>query len=298
MTEPASRFDPDSLAQLEPIDLVARNVVAGFLRGHHRSEHFGSSDEFAEHRPYAPGDDTRFIDWRAYARTDRYVVRQYEDETNARAVLVVDASASMAYGSSGLTKLRWATCLAASLGYLFNLQRDAVGLAVVDDDVRDYVPPKATADHLNEIFRRLEELEGRGRTAVGESLERVAEIAPRSSIAIVISDLIDDAAAVLRGLVALRERRSEVIVFHLMDSSELDLPTRQWTVFRDPEEPGVEHRLDARRLAGIYRANLDHHRDVLRSGCAAAHIDYVWATTDAPFVPTLADYLALRRRTR
>lgn len=289
-------LDPQAIAQLEPLELVARTIARGFLRGHHRSAAKGSSDVFAEHRFYAPGDDPRFLDWRAWARTDRYFVRQYEDETNLQAVLVVDASRSMAFDASGVSKLRYASCLAAAIGYLLGGQRDAVGLAIAGDDVRHWMAPKASPGHLSGLFSTLDRIEGAGETALGTSLLRVAELVRRRSIVFIFSDLIDDAGAILRGLAALGDRNCEAVVFHIMDPAELELPFRHWTVFRDPERPNVRVRLDARRLGAVYRENVARHRESLRRGCEAARIDYVWTPTDESFVETLARYLLLRPR--
>lgn len=289
-------LDPHAIAQLEPLELVAKTIASGFLRGHHRSAAKGSSDVFAEHRVYAPGDDPRFLDWRAWARTDRFFVRQYEDETNLHAVLLIDASASMAHSYGQISKLRYAACLAAAIGYLLGGQRDAVGLAVVDSELRQWVEPKASPGHLSGVLRMLDDLEGRGETAIGNVLLRTAELIRRRSLVFLFSDLIDDASSVLRGLAAIGERQCEAVVFHVMDPAELELPFRHWTVFRDPERPGLRVRLDARRLKSVYRDNVRRHRETLRRGCEAARIDYIWTPTDEPFVGTLARYLLLRPR--
>lgn len=289
---------PTTVAQLERLDIVSRRVVDGFLRGHHPSPAKGSSIEFAEHRPYVPGDEVRQIDWRAYARTDRFYLREFEDETNVRAFLLVDTSASMGFSSAGPSKLRYAACLAAAFGYLLQSQGDAVGLILADLDVREFIPPRTTAENLAGIFSAMEAMQPRGKTALGPLLRRVAERVPCRSMLLVFSDFIDDPREALRGLAHLRERKCEVLAFQILDRAELELPFRTWMVFQDPEDPDVEIKLDARQARDLYLRNLEEHCEVLRKGCAAQEIDFVPVETREPFELCLARYVSLRSRGR
>ncbi len=294
MSELRDFLDPRQVAQLEKLQIVARRVVEGFLRGFHRSPAKGTSLEYAENRPYVPGDDLRRLDWRGVAKTDRYYVRQFEDETNLRATLVIDASASMQFGSNDLTKLRYVTCLAAALGYLLHEQRDAVGLALVDGDNRSFEPCKSTAEHLAGLFDTMDRIEARGETRFQDLLPRLAERVPRKSLVVLLSDLLDDSETVLSGLAQLRQRGAEVLVFHVMDPAELELLFDSWMVFRDPERPASELRLDAREMREIYLENLEEHRRALRRGCASSGIDYLFLDTSEPFESALAKFLHLR----
>ena len=204
----------------------------------------------------------------------------------------------MEFGSTGVSKLRYASCLAAALGYILLGQHDAVGLTVVDSTLRRHVPPRATAEHLAGIFSAMEETEARGTTALGTVLHRLAERAHPRSLCLVLSDLLDDPEKILAGLTHLRHCQSEVIVFHILDPAEVELPFTSWMIFRDPENPEVEMRLDARQVREMYRENLKEHGDQLRKGCTAAAIDYVPVETREPFETSLAGYLQARSRYR
>ena len=289
-------LDPVAAARLGHLELVARTLVEGFIKGLHFSAAKGSSIEFAAHRPYVPGDEIRHIDWKTFARSDRFFLKEYEDETNVRAALVVDTSGSMGFGSGELPKFRYACCLAAALGYLLLGQRDAVGLVLAGSGIERYVPPKSTPQHLRGIFAALEAAHPRGETNLAGCLDKLAERLPRRSFAIVLSDCIDDPRAVLRSIAHLRHRHSEVILFHILDPAEEEFPFTGWTVFRDVENPAVRVRLDARQVREIYRENLASHLEILRKGCAAAGVDYSLMSTKKPFELSLATYLDARER--
>jgi len=298
MAELRDFLDPREVAQLEKLQVVARRIVDGFLRGIHRSPAKGSSLEYAENRPYVPGDDLRHLDWRSYAKTDRFYLKQFEDETNLRVTVALDASGSMSFGSTGVTKLRYASCLAAAIGYLLLEQRDAVGLAVFDEDLRKFVPPRATAENLAGIFDTMETLEPRGETDFGCALPRLAErITPRSLV-VLISDLLADPPGILTGVSQLRQRGCVVITLHVMDPAELELPFDSWMVFRDLENSSVEMRLDARDMREIYLEHLAEHREAVRSGCSAAGVDYLFLDVREPFEVALGRFLHLRSRRR
>jgi len=295
MSIPRDLLDPRALARIGSLELIARNVVEGFLRGLHRSPFKGSSVEFAEHRPYVPGDEISHIDWRAYAKTNRFYLKEYEDETNLRATIVLDGSASMAFGSRGLTKFRYAQCLAAALGFLLVRELDAVGLAVFDSELRRTVPPKASVAHLSGIFAELERAAPGGETDIGRVLAAAADRVRRRGMAILISDLLDDPRAILKGLARFRHRHCEVLVFHIIDPAEVEFPFTNWAVFRDLERPSLRVRLDARSIREVYRKNLEAHLTALRKGCGSTNIDYCLLETTAPFDLALVRYLATRR---
>src|SRR5437867_5709690 len=274
MTELREYLDPEAVARLGKLEIIARTLVEGFIKGLHFSAAKGSSIEFAEHRPYVPGDEIRHVDWRAFGKTDRYYLKEYEDETNVRALLFLDVSGSMGFSSGQISKLRYATCLGAALGYLLLGQRDAVGLAVAGSSLRRYVPPKATPQHLRGIFAILDGAEAQGKAHLPDGLHRIAGRLHSRSFVIVLSDLLDDPRAVLKSLAHLRHRRSEVLLIHILDPAEEELPFTNWTIFRDSEDPGFRLRLDARQVAAIYRENLAEHLDLLRKGCAALGVEY------------------------
>jgi uncharacterized protein (DUF58 family) len=295
MPVPRDLLDLRALARLGRLELIAREVVEGFLRGLHRSPFKGSSVEFAEHRPYVSGDEIARIDWRTYARTDRYYLKEYEDETNLRATLVLDGSASMDFGTGGITKFRYAQCLAASLGLLLVKELDAVGLLVFDARVRRYVPPKASAAHLGGIYQELEKTAPAGETDLGRVLRAAADRVRRRGLAVVISDFLDDPRAILKGLSRFRHRHCEVLALHVIDPAEVEFPFSNWAVFRDLEPPGARIRLDARQVRATYLKNLEAHLLQLRKGCGSMNIDYCLLDTRAPFDQGLSRYLAVRR---
>lgn len=296
MTELRDYLDPAAVARLGKLEIVARTLVEGFIKGLHFSAAKGSSIEFAEHRPYVPGDEIRLVDWRAFGKTDRFYLKEYEDETNLRAVLFVDASGSMGFRSGEVSKLRYASCLAAALGYLLLGQRDAVGLAVAGSSVRRYVPPKATPQHLRGIFAILEATQAEGKTSLPDCLHRIAGRIHSRSFVVVLSDLLDDPRAVLKSLAHLRHRRTEVLLFHILDPAEEEFPFTNWTVFQDSEDRSSRLRLDARQVAEIYRENLAEHLEVLRKGCVALGVEYARVNTRTPFEISLATYLDARER--
>src|SRR5687767_2411614 len=214
-------LDPAVLARLGTLELRARTIVEGFLTGLHRSPFKGFSVEFAEYRQYMPGDDIASIDWKVYARTDRYYVKKFEEETNLDCYLLVDVSASMGYGSRGITKLQYASVLAASLAYLMNRQRDAVALTTFDDAIVTMVPPSARASHLRSILVTLDRIALGNKTDVSKPLHSMADAIGKRGMVVLISDLLDEPERVIDGLRHFRFRGTDVIVFHVMDPAEL-----------------------------------------------------------------------------
>ncbi len=288
---------PEVVAKLRSIDLKARLVVEGFLAGLHRSPYKGFSVEFSEHRPYMPGDEPKRIDWQVYGRTDRFFVREYEEETNLRAYLVVDSSGSMGYSAAGISKLEYASYLAAGLTYLLLHQKDSTGLAVFTDRVETYVPPRSSPAHLSVLLRHLDRLRPGGDTDLAVTFHSLAERIKRRGLIIIFSDLWDDQAEVLSALRHFRHRKHEVLVFHIVDPDERDFAWRTPVVMRDMESD-EELTLDPRVVGGEYRRAFADHCRRFERGCREGLVDYHRITTDTPFDRALFAYLEKRRRLR
>lgn len=290
-------FDPSELVRYGGLTLVARATVEGFLSGIHRSPFKGFSAEFAEHRQYFPGDELRRVDWRAYGKTDRFFVKEYEEETNLKAFLVVDASGSMRYrGKQSATKFEYAQRVAASLAYLMLAQLDAVGLVVHDTRIRQVTPPRASSKHLLALLRDLEKVQPGGETALAPVWRDLAVThLRRRSLVVLISDCFDDPVHLSRALRYLRHRKHEVLMFHVLAPEEIDFPFHNPTRFRDLEHAGVEVRADAQRLREEYRANFERYRQELSRTAHDLQVDYHLIRTDEPIDRTLAAYLARRR---
>lgn len=294
----ADRLDPADLAALGNLEFVARSVVEGFLIGLHRSPHRGFSVEFAENRPYVPGDDIRHVDWRMYARSDRYYVKQYEEETNLRAYLAVDVSGSMDWTSAPgrlISKLDYARLLTASLAHLLLRQGDAVGLLAFDDRIRLRLQPRSTRRHLGSLLGSLVRLRGSGTTDAGGAVREVALRMRRRGLVVLISDLLVEPGQTLRALHFLRHRGHEVLVFHLMDPGERDLPQSGDAVFFDPEDE-TEIRTDSVGLRPEYRKAVEEAVRAWRQECRRMGADYHLFTTDTPLGTLLGEYLEKRAR--
>ena len=232
-------FDPQGLARVGHMELVARQVVEGFLTGRHRSPYHGFSVEYLDHRAYTPGDDLRSLDWKILARTGKYYSKLFQDETNLRAHILLDCSRSMAFRSGKLSKLTYGSYLAAALTYLLLRQNDAVGLVMFDRQIRRQLPPRARPTQFRRVLDLLEHAATGGDTDVGTILHQVAERTRQRGLIILISDLIDDEAAIASGLQHFRHRHHEVIVFHVLDDAELTFPYDRLTQFKDMEGSGT-----------------------------------------------------------
>lgn len=297
----ANLLDPKLLAKLGTTQLRARAVVEGLLSGMHRSPHQGQSVEFSEHKLYAPGDELRHIDWKAFGKVDRYYVKQFEHETNLRAFLLVDASASMSYrGGDGLSKLDYAKTLAASLSYLLVRQQDAVGLAIASraeesKGVAHWLPPRASMGHFPAILSRLEALEAEGTTDLAAAADWVAERARRRAAIFVFSDLLDFQPGAVERLADLRRMKNEVTVFHLLDPHELEFPFDDATRFEGMEgEDAIE--LDPRSIRESYLEEIGALCARVKATCRDADVEYELVRTDAPFDRLLLRWLAARER--
>src|SRR5688572_29329296 len=256
MPSPALHFDPTSLAKYGHLALVARNLVEGFLTGVHKSPYKGFSVEFAEHRQYYPGDEIRHIDWRAYGKTDRYYVKEYEEETNLKAHLLVDASGSMAYRGRHASKFQYAQYVAASLAYLMLHQRDAVGLVTHDTRLRQMIPARANPKHLLRIIRTLEQTRTGGETELAPIWHDLAgHQFRRRGMVVILSDCFDDVDRLLKALQHFRHKRHEVLLFHLLAPEEIEFPFGRMTQFRNLEVSGHKLLVDPYRLRNEYLKN-------------------------------------------
>lgn len=293
---PATRFiEPNVLSRISNMELLARSVVEGFVAGLHRSPYKGFSVEFMSYRPYIPGDDLMHLDWKLFARTDRYYIKEFEDETNTSLSVLLDVSGSMEYASNGITKREYASYLAASLVYLVIRQRDAAGITFFDDKVIEHIPPRSTTGHLHTILQRLEATEAGARTEVGKPLHELAERHRKRGFVILISDLLDDPAAILDGLRHFRYRGHEVIVFHIMDPRELDFDFSDLMEFEDMET-GEKLLVAAEATRQGYLDNLERFKQTLRRECGLMGIDYELLPTNRPLDFALFEYLAARAR--
>ncbi len=292
-----SLLDPAVLARLGTLKLRVRAVTEGILSGLHRSPHHGQSVEFAEHKEYAPGDDVRRIDWKAYGKFDKYYVKQFEQETNLRCYLVVDASGSMGWkGAEGrLTKLEYAASLAASLAYLLVRQADAAGLVLVGDEVVRAIPPAASAGHLAPLLEALEQARPAGETRLAAAVDWIVEHAPRRAAVVVLTDLFDRDEKALRRLAQLARRKHEVTLFHVLDPAELEFPFEEPTLFLSTEDDrSVEaHGRDIRK--GYLEVMGDWLAQVKREA-AEQDLDYALCRTDRPLDEVLLPFLARRER--
>jgi uncharacterized protein (DUF58 family) len=289
-------LDPLILAKVRGLELQARLTVEGFLSGMHKSPYHGFSVEFAQHREYVPGDDIKHVDWKVYGRTERYFLKQYEEETNLACWLLLDVSDSMRYASGPVSKYDYACMAAAALAYLVLHQQDHVGLATFDDQVRKFVRSSSQPSHLKEIVKILNGGAGRAKTHLGPIFHDLAERITRRGLIVILSDFLDDVPMVLAGLRHLRYKRHEVVVFHILDRAEVDFPFQEATLFRGLEQY-PEMLTDPRALRRTYLAEVQGFIEELRRGCRELNLDYVHLRTDSNLGVVLSSYLA-RRLTR
>jgi uncharacterized protein (DUF58 family) len=290
-------LDPEVLARVGFSPLLARVVVEGFLSGLHKSPFHGFSVEFADHREYVPGDDLKYLDWPLFARTDQYYIKRFEEETNLRCHLILDCSASMAYGTGRFTKWDYSCFLASCLAYLMLRQQDATGLSLVGARPGLLVPPRARRQHLRTLMRALVQQEPNGQTDLPNSLRGVLRGIKRRGLVVVISDLLDEPAATLKSIRLFASHRHEVIVFHVLDGMERDFAFEGATQFRDLET-GQELEIDPVASRAQYLARLAEAEAIFSKGLSDAGIDYHRIDTRQPYDEALSAYLARRSRVR
>jgi uncharacterized protein (DUF58 family) len=287
-------LDPEVVNSLGYLEIISTQIVEGLLSGKHRSPFLGSSVEFAQHRPYNVGDEIRKIYWRAYGKSDRYYVKEFEEETNLQVMVVVDASGSMAYGMGTLTKWRYAQMTAACLARLMLRQRDTVGLTVLDTGMREYIPPRSRPSHLHVILDTLTRTQPGGETSLGNLLKDLAVRVRRRGMIIICSDCFDDVDSILTALRHLRLRGHEVLLFHIMAPEELSFSFQNWSRFESLEIAGERIDLDPALIRKHYLSELETFLNRLRQGCGEAECEYLPLVTNRPLGESLAYYIARR----
>jgi uncharacterized protein (DUF58 family) len=296
-SEPERRrlLDASVIARLSRMDVRARAVVEGFVAGLHKSPYKGFSVEFAEHRQYMPGDPPKTIDWKVYGKSDRFYVKEFEEETNLRAHLVLDGSASMGFTSGGISKFDYSRYLAAALAYLMIRQQDSVGLLLFDASIRRFIPARSAAKHLHVLLTELESARPASTTGLASTLHRLAERVKRRGLMVLMSDLFDDQDAVLRALRHFRHKRHEVVVFHVLDANERSFDFPREALFRDLETQD-EMLVRPWELRGEYRKAIGEWIERYRRGCREIGVDYVPMNTETPYDAALLAYLEKRSR--
>ena len=291
MTQDYRRFLlPEELSRISRLEVRARHVVEGFLSGLHRSPYYGQSVEFVQHREYVPGDDVRRVDWKVWSKTDKYYIKQYEEDTNLRTTLVMDLSESMQFGSGAMTKYEYGCTIAAALTYLLLKQQDAVGLVAFDEQIRSRVPPRSKRTHLNAILAALDAETPAQKTDIYAVLRQVAEEQALKGMVVIISDLFVEREGLFRGLRLLRHRGHDVLLLHVLDDQELDFDYSGTTLFDGMEERG-ELVCDPRALRNSYLSAVNTFLEGLRRHCANNVIDYHTIRTSEHLDAALAHYL-------
>ena len=296
MQESLKYLQPAVVAQLANMELRARLVVEGFITGLHKSPYHGFSVEFTEHRQYMPGDEIKHIDWKAYGKTDRFYIKQFEEETNLKSYVIVDASRSMDYASKGnLKKFEYASYIAAALSYMMIEQRDAVGLTLFDEGIRVSLPPRAARSYLKEILKELESAQPTKKTGTSASLHLIAEQIKRRGLVIVLSDLFDIPESVMTALKHFRHRGHEVVVMQILDPLERSFAFDGDAIFKDLETQ-EELMTQPWHIQKAYQQSMQEFLDFYKRQCRNNNIDYVLLDTSTPFDKALFEYLNKRKR--
>jgi uncharacterized protein (DUF58 family) len=295
--DPRRFLHPETIARISQLDLRARHVVEGFISGMHRSPFFGHSVEFVQHREYTIGDDIRHLDWKVWSKTDRFYIKQFEEETNLRCTIVVDVSNSMHYGRGALNKYNYGCTIAACIAYMLLRQQDSCGLITFDENVRQVVPARSQNTHIDALCKAMNVSKPKDKTDVEKILAQVAEKATSRGMIVVVSDLLVDREPLFRGLEMLRHRRHDVLVFHVMDQDELTFPFAGTTRFEGMEEI-VQLTCDPRALRDGYIEALEEYLVEVRRGCARQGIDYSLVHTAEYLDAVLSKFLHHRMALR
>ena len=295
MSDSLNFLDPKVLAGLHNLELRARVVVEGFLAGLHKSPHRGFSVEFNDYRHYQRGDDMRHVDWRLYARSGKLYIKQYEDETNVRCMILLDTSASMAYTSGGMSKLDYGITLASALAYFIARQRDAVGLVTFDDEIREYLPAKTRQLHLMRILRALSRVQAGQQTDVVKPLTDLASSLKKKSMVILISDMLDDEERIINTLTNLRAMGNDIITFHIMDDAELNFPFNEASEFIDMEN-SESYITSPAAIRKAYLKNINEFLAYCKKQCQTSGIDYCLMNTREPLDQALSSYITKRSK--
>lgn len=294
-SRPGQFLDPAALMRIKNLELRAKLVVEGFLSGMHRSPYHGFSVEFTEYREYTPGDDLRYLDWRLFARRDRYYIKRYEDETNLRCYLLTDLSRSMGYGSLEYDKATYAKTVAATIAYFMSLQRDAVGLVTFDDAIQEFLPARFRPGHMHRLLVALERSPGGASTDLAAPLDQIAKTSRKRGLIVLISDLLAPPETLDKHLGYLRSQGHEVVVLRILDPTELDFPFDQAAMFYDVES-GRELYVDPEVIRQNYLERFRAHADALRNVCQQLGVDLFDLPTNVPLEMALFDLLNSRLR--
>jgi len=295
--DPRRFLHPQTIARINSLEVRAQQIVEGYISGLHRSPFFGHSVEFRQHREYVPGDDIRHLDWKAWSKTDKFYIKQYEAETNTRTQIVVDVSESMHYGRGDLNKYEYACTAAACLSYLLMRQQDSAGLIAFDSDIRQTLPARASQSHLDAITKTLHVSKPKEKTDIAKILRRVAEATPQRGMVVIFSDFLVDREPLIKGLEMLRHRRQDVMVFHILDDDEVAFPFSGTTRFEGLEE--LPHLLcDPRALRDGYLEALEEYLVEVRRGCSKLGIDYTLVKTSDYLDAVLSKFLHQRMAVR
>ncbi len=296
MKEYRKYLDPDTIAQLGNIELKARMVVEGFITGMHRSPYHGFSVEFSQHRQYRPGDEIRFLDWRVYARSGRYYIKEFEEETNLRCMLAIDSSASMRFASDGrISKFEYSCYLAAALAMLMIQQRDAVGLTLYNEKIDTFLPPNSKPSFISQILSALENAMPHDKTGTAESLELLAERIKRRGLVILFSDFFDNVDSIVNALRHLRHKKHEVLLFHILDPREIDFDFGRAANFIDLET-GEQMVTQPYQIRKGYADTMQNFIKNIRKECIHHNVDYNLISTQTPFDKALMDYVLKRSK--
>ena len=295
---PESLLDPRALRRISNLELVARRVVEGAYSGLHHSPFHGFSTDFLQHRSYVAGDDLRHLDWKLFGKTDRHYVREYEDDTNLRATIVLDASGSMDYASEEISKLHYAVRLAAAFAYLLVAQHDAVGLVVCDRAIRKRLPPRTGHRHLKHVLDELAAVQAGGETALGSVFHDLVPRLQRHGLVIILSDAFDEVSRLLGALAQFREAGHEVVLLEILDPREVDFSFTHWTRFECLEQSDERIVVDPAQVRQTYLERFEKFQEELRRGCHDQKVELVSLMTDVPYDQALASYLARREQRR
>ena len=297
MSHLAEILEPGDLTRIRGLQLFAKSVVEGFCTGLHTSPHKGFSVEFKQHRQYTQGDEIRRIDWKVYGRTDRYYIREHEEETNLICTLILDASGSMNYkGLGGKHKYVYAQRLCACLSYVMMMQADAVGLVTFDTEVRRFVPSRSKTSHLRALIETMEDTEVGGETDLSESLRSLVPRIRRRGLVVIVSDMFGDVSSIMKSLAHMRHRGHEIVIFQIWDRDELDFPFKRWTRFINLEDRQNYNQVDPATIRNSYLQRLNAYREGLLHGCRRHRIELVPVVTDQPYSDALGEYLNTRLR--
>lgn len=299
MANPNDFLDPKDISRLANHQVLAKRVVEGFCSGLHRSPHKGFSIEFKQHRAYTRGDEIRRLDWKVFAKSDRFYIREYEEETNLRCHLLLDSSGSMGYGEDqeeSPSKLAYGSRLAACFAYLALRQTDSVGLTTFDAKIRSMVPPRGGASHNRQIIDLLAKSKAGEETDLGGVFHEIAPRLKKRGLVIIISDCFGDIPSILKGLAHFNHAKHDVVIFQIWHRDELDFPFRSWTRFDCLEQQGLRHTVDPMHLKEAYLKNLKEYRESLVQGCHKHRVQLFPMTTDQPYAEGLASFLSARAK--